>query len=85
MCWLFNCKNKNKDMRSLIAALASFAFVANAQETLDVDVDKLIEEIVADEDLHLCEYFERDSDANMRDGWECTDGSKCVNGFDKDG
>ena len=32
-----------------------------------------------------CEYFTAETDSNMRDGWECTDGSKCVNWFDKNG
>ena len=37
-----------------------------------------------DEDFD-CTFFDKDTDFNMRDGWECDNGSKCINGFDKDG
>ena len=37
-----------------------------------------------DEDFD-CTFFDRDTDFNKRDGWECDNGSKCINGFDKDG
>ena len=29
-----------------------------------------------------CEFFERATDMNNRNGWECDNGSKCVNYFD---
>ena len=30
-----------------------------------------------------CTFFEKAT--NGQDGWECTDGTKCINGLDKDG
>ena len=32
-----------------------------------------------------CKFFVSMTDPNNRNGWECKDGTKCVNGFDKDG
>ena len=33
----------------------------------------------------MCEFFTAFGDPNQRNGWECKDGSKCVNGFDHNG
>ena len=32
-----------------------------------------------------CTFFEKAADGSGQDGWECTDGTKCTNGLDKDG
>ena len=32
-----------------------------------------------------CEFIDAATDANGRTGWECSDGSKCVNYFDDKG
>ena len=47
--------------------------------------DTVEDENKDDEEVDLCEFFTSFEDPNQRNGWECKDGSKCVNGFNHNG
>ena len=51
----------------------------------DKEDEEKVDENKEDEDEEECKFFTSFTDPNNRNGWECKDGSKCVNGFDNNG
>merc|ERR1712038_740145 len=68
---------------------ASSGFNIYYQECVP-EIDTPVEDEDKDDDNKVdeeeeCKFFTAFEDVNNRNGWECKDGTKCINGFNRDG
>ena len=59
--------------------------IEDTVEDEDKDDEDKEDDVKDDDEGQECEFFTAFSDPDQRNGWECKDGSKCVNGFDHNG